>query len=1382
MVEYARYTELKMPEDTKTRRGAVTPLINGRYELVRFIADGGVGKVYCVRDTVVEGRHLALKMLWRTQDSPEAQSLFENEFRILAGMRHPNVEAVYEYGVIAVSPVAEMLGHLFFTAELIDGVSITAAVENLTHKEIFGLVVQVCRGLQFLHSHGLVHQDIKPSNILVNHTGDQGGGKGMLHAVRIIDFGLATSVAHDSAVIRGTPHYMAPEVIRREPSDHRSDLYGLGVTMFQLFSRKLPFEANSVSSLLHEHMHQPPPRLSSVAPHIPHELDALIERLLAKEPSERPANANDVIKSLGGMSGQAYELETSDTIKGYLGSTALVGRQSEIEWVQAMWESAAQNRGGPRVAVISAETGMGKSRVLRELSIWAQTRNIPLIAANMTQAAQEPLTLAKTVIAQTVTQSSIRERQPAKREDLVGEYAPFLHEILNHPRLKVSGAKPAAIGPEGDLQRFLARVSDFVLAATLEPGTLVLVDDVQWADETSVNFLAQLARKSTRRANRRLVMVVTRNIDEARHERGPDAIDELIAGGYAEERVLQPLSREQQEDLVRSMFGSGAERVLDKTLGAKDGGNPGFLEETLHCWVDDGLLRFRDWGWELDHEMLKHVTPPRKMEEVAAKRLGRLSQAEMGWLERLALCGGVASHRDLSAWIAMHQDRAYLIDASLLSLMRRGLLRRTDEPAGPAYRFAQESIAAGVLVGMGPRRRSELSEELLRWMEGEVASGQKNVGDEVECLARLARDSGNREAWLKYAEAAVENAERRYVVSDAIKHCEELLDTTTNHARRMDLFVRIARLAQAGGQFKHAADTYSKALAEPSDGDDGQYFMRRAKIQHEMGCLLYGMGHAEARGLFESAANDLSRVERGRDRDILEANILIDHGAAMKDFGDSIQEGEEFIRRGIDIAMRHEDAGVEAMARGEFALGTLKFRLCKLTEAQEHFGAVIFHSMAMKDDVTVARALNAIANVHLARGELERAGETRLEAIAIAERIGHIPILAHLYLNLGDDFLQKWETERAADALAKCAVFAEEGDMRSLKAALLLNEGVLAQMRDDYGAARDSFTSSLQISSRAGAKSRIGMALTSMAYLQLSLHEFDEALDSAARGAEIQRLLGYSLGRAYALNILAMCLHRRGELSMAVHALDECDRLGDETGTTPDRAMAAVTRAAVCCDRGNMDLAFALCKRGVGLAERTDISDIRTEARLTMAYGARTLALARAAQGASSEAEKALGIAERTVESALARCREKRIMARVAACCVSIAETNLCQGRLDRARIAVDEAEKAAVATGRPHALQVVAVLRLRLSLAGPLSSSTAGRRAEIERRLAALKPALGAASVVIRIEALQTAADAAVALCDVAGAQELRAEAMEIIVSRGYRTEPPGLELAFCV
>ena len=251
-----------------------------------------MGVVYRAEDTRL-GRHVAIKVLTHNVDeAPSAKQRFVNEARAASTLSHPNVAVVYDVG--------ETETNSYIVMELVEGETLGSRLrrERLSIEQVQVLGVQIAHGLQAAHSKGIVHRDIKPDNLLVTRDG----------RVKILDFGIArsdNSALTQTGVMLGTLAYMSPEQVLCEEIDHRSDLWSFGVVVYEMLTRELPFRKAGEAAILYEILNQEPAPIEAQRPDAPPALRAMVLQLLQKDPTKRPASANDAIAMLRETAPQA---------------------------------------------------------------------------------------------------------------------------------------------------------------------------------------------------------------------------------------------------------------------------------------------------------------------------------------------------------------------------------------------------------------------------------------------------------------------------------------------------------------------------------------------------------------------------------------------------------------------------------------------------------------------------------------------------------------------------------------------------------------------------------------------------------------------------------------------------------------------------------------------------------------------------------------------------------------------------------------------------------------------------------------------------------------------------------------------------------------------
>jgi serine/threonine-protein kinase len=261
-------------------------LVDGRYRIVRRLGSGGMADVYCA-DDIHLGRQVAIKVLHRrfAQDG-EFVERFRREAKSAAGLQHPNVVGVFDRG--------EHEGTYYIAMELLDGRTlkdIVAAEAPLPQERVIDIGVQILQAAGFAHRHGVIHRDFKPHNVIVDQHG---------HA-KVTDFGIARAGASEmteTGSIMGTAQYLSPEQAQGHAVTATSDLYSIGVILYELLAGRLPFEGDSAVAVALKHLSEPPAPISQLRADVHPALEAVVMAALAKDPAQRWQSAEDMAAGL----------------------------------------------------------------------------------------------------------------------------------------------------------------------------------------------------------------------------------------------------------------------------------------------------------------------------------------------------------------------------------------------------------------------------------------------------------------------------------------------------------------------------------------------------------------------------------------------------------------------------------------------------------------------------------------------------------------------------------------------------------------------------------------------------------------------------------------------------------------------------------------------------------------------------------------------------------------------------------------------------------------------------------------------------------------------------------------------------------------------------
>ena len=331
--------------------------ITDNYKLIKKLGEGSFGEVWLAHD-IKRDEKVALKYLRLERANRDYLDLFKHEFEILSEIRHKHVALVFDFGY---SPKKEQY---FFTSEFCPGREFIDAAEGKPLSYVEEMLVQILSALDYVHSAGIIHFDIKSENVLVSEV------DGHPH-VKILDFGVAAKLKALPEGVMGTPSYMAPEIILEGSKiDHRADLYSLGILLLRTLTTKLPFDVSDTDAVLRWHLKGSLPDEIWEGGKIPHYMRELIEKLLQKKPEDRFSNARVALHFLNIATLKKYQKAEQDLAGAIPREGPLVERNDIIDGLRLCLDQAmaADAKGElPQVNFITGPQGIGKSRIISEI-------------------------------------------------------------------------------------------------------------------------------------------------------------------------------------------------------------------------------------------------------------------------------------------------------------------------------------------------------------------------------------------------------------------------------------------------------------------------------------------------------------------------------------------------------------------------------------------------------------------------------------------------------------------------------------------------------------------------------------------------------------------------------------------------------------------------------------------------------------------------------------------------------------------------------------------------------------------------------------------------------------------------------------------------------
>ena len=670
-------------------------VVTGRYQVEGLLGEGGMGRIWLASD-LHEKRRVALKEMQvpaglTAAKAEELVLLFRHEFFAMKKLQHPGTLKVFDWGMTEA-------GNRFITMEVVDGKDLSTLVgdEPLNTRTLYRVLIQMAQVLAFLHSRLYVHCDIKASNVRITRSG----------AVKLMDFGVMHQLGTPSpGRLKGTLEYLAPEWQRGASIDGRADLYSLGVMAYYLVTRRLPFKRNTPAALLADHLTRPPPRPSTICEVEP-KLEALILRLLAKDPRERFQDAGELLEALCHASGEPLPEETLSARASYLHVPEVVGRGAELEVL--MNGLAEADWGQSHAVLIGAPAGVGKTRLLQEFELQAKLAELPFGRGQCRAEGQAPLA--------PITQA-LRCLIPHTPADMMERLWPKLSRLLPGLEGPEPGAAPHemahAVGEE-KLAVFGA-LAEWVQALGRQLTLVLCFEDLQWADSATLEALNMLIR--TLHGTRGMVVGTFRSSELSRLSLAFQTVDENLTTRMD----LAPLAAEHVRTLVElALPGLSVPEGFVARLHTTTGGNAFFATECLRALVEANALTRVGGRWNAE-ERLDTRPLPASIHDAVLARLATAPPEQVALLRRLAPAG-----RSLD--LPMVRALADLPEVNLFAVLDGIVERQFLQEEEGRYVFTHDTVHQAVYDSTPEAER--------RVAHGQVARALQRLHSQRPDLAR----------------------------------------------------------------------------------------------------------------------------------------------------------------------------------------------------------------------------------------------------------------------------------------------------------------------------------------------------------------------------------------------------------------------------------------------------------------------------------------------------------------------------------------------------------------------------------------------------------------------------------------------------------------------
>ena len=954
----------------------------GPYEILAPLGAGAMGEVYLAEDTRLE-RKVALKVLPSdfTQDAERVRR-FVQEAKAASALSHPNIITVYDIG--------ESEAGRFIAMELVAGRTLRAVFAHDNSLEtLLALGVQMAKALSAAHAAGITHRDIKPDNIMVRDDG----------YVKVLDFGLARLLplaagGEEAATLAqqtmpgnlvGTLAYMSPEQASGQSVRPPSDIFGLGIVLYEMATGRHPFRAETLIGILHAITLQTPASPISLNPEIPAALDELILRMLDKDAGRRPT-ADEVAQALRdaeregyGQAGGRGEGQAA-THNAKSATRRTVGREPEREELRAAFQAAQAGRGS--LLCVAGEPGIGKTTLVESLlTEFAAGDQATLVRGRCSERlagteAYLPLLEALDALL----------RDDPKRAATMRQLAPTWYAQV--ASLSSSDAEAQAILTDvktASQERMKRELAAFLQAMAQHRPVVIFFDDLHWADVSTVDLLSFLAGKFD--ALKLLILVTYRPSDMllGKHpflQIKPD----LQARGVCREVILEFLSEaEIAEYLALEFPGHRFPAEFPQLIHARTEGNPLFMADLARYLRDRGVIAAQSGCWvlaqplpDLEREL------PESVRGMVKRKIDQLGEED----RRLMVAASIQGYEFDSTLVAkaLALDPAD-VEERLESLERvYALAQLVSEREFPGhvlslrYRFVHVLYQNALYASLRPTRRAQLSAAVAEAMLALYGRQSGTVASDLAFLFEAARDwSRASEQYLLAARNAMTvfaNQEAATLAERGLATLRLLPDTAERAKQEMKLQMTLGPSLMAIKGF--AAPEVEKA------------FLRASLLGSQ----------AEARAPLFNA----------------QFNLAIAY-VVKADYENALRQSEQCLQ------LAEELRSPAMLMQSYWLIGLSECYLGRLEAAREHFEQTLSIHDAEGIDSPVSLYGATLSRAHLARlllylGYPDQSRRMMQEATAHAERLRHPIGLVNTY-SLATQLETIYDNGRNVEGLAE---------------------------------------------------------------------------------------------------------------------------------------------------------------------------------------------------------------------------------------------------------------------------------------------------------------------------------------------------------------------------
>jgi tetratricopeptide (TPR) repeat protein/archaellum biogenesis ATPase FlaH len=781
----------KAPEPAGPPTTQPASFAGGRYQVKKYLGEGGKKKVYLAHDTRLD-RDVAFALIKTEKIDTTTRTRITREARAMGKLGdHPNVMTVYDFGEQESQPYIVLP---VMAGGDVEGLIEKAPEHRLPIDKVIDIAKAVCRGLEFAHAKGIIHRDLKPGNVWLSADG----------TAKIGDFGLAVAVdlsrLTQSGMMVGTVAYMPPEQAMGGKVTAKADLYSLGAMLYEMVTGRPPFVGDDSVAIIGQHINTPPVSPAWHRADLPPALETLIMQLLEKDPEKRPESASVVLQALEAIqAGKPEEPSPKTSAENPLYRRVFVGREPELKQLQTAFDGAMSGQGA--LMMVMGEPGIGKTALCEQLSTYVTLRGGRTLVGHCYEEGSLSLPYLAFVEAM---RSYVLSREAKDLREELGTGAADVARIVSEVRERLKVKPRPQKDPEEERYRLLQAVTGFLTNAAGVQPLLVVLEDLHDADKGTLDMLTHVSRHLS--GARLLIVGTYRDVEVDRSHPLSSALAELRRVSTYGRVILRGLNADEVRRMLESITRESIPWGMAEAVHRQTEGNPLFVQEVVRYLAEEGLITQKEGRWRPAKDTPLEMNIPEGLRDVIGKRLSLLSKECNQLLSVASVIGREFSLETLKA--VANIDEAVFVNA-LKDAVRLSVLEERSQLGIVRYRFTHAFFRQTLYEEMIAPQRLKLHQQVARALETQYTKRLEEHAAELAEHFSQSTDPADLTKAIGYGEMAAKKATDVYAYGEAVRLLEQALKVQRvldpgDKVKVCDLLIMLAHALITGGDPQQA--------------------------------------------------------------------------------------------------------------------------------------------------------------------------------------------------------------------------------------------------------------------------------------------------------------------------------------------------------------------------------------------------------------------------------------------------------------------------------------------------------------------------------------------------------------------------------------------------